>query len=443
MDGSSAGTDGVARDDAVPPQDTGQDDTDPGDAGGRPTFSWGAGTHVGGVRDHNEDAFFVSPDVCVVADGMGGHQAGEVASQLVTQIVADVFGTHRLDVSELPRFVSALNAAVLRKGAENNTRGMGTTVVGVAVADNGDAPSAVVFHVGDSRCYRLCNGVMKQLTSDHSHVEELVQAGRITAEEAATHPLRNVITRALGADVSVEADFHVLDDENCRILLCSDGLSGEIDDDRIWDLLTSHTDPTATAVALIDAVLEGPARDNVTAIVVDVAFPEVDLTRATSLNPIPALSDADVTDGATIDHTADGTADVTADVTAEFDFDVTAEPAAVDADIGTESGVDLADPRGEAQSEHRLTADLLEWATTDEQANAAVRSAIEAGADPTDEIMILRPWAAPDVLDRRSETDDRTSTPSGAAAWASPDAESVDPTPATDQETGHAREHDH
>ncbi len=423
--------------------DAARDDT--GDEIARPTFSWGAGTHVGGVRDHNEDAFFVSPDVCVVADGMGGHQAGEVASQLVTQIVADVFGTHRLDVSELPRFVSALNAAVLRKGAENNTRGMGTTVVGVAVADNGDAPSAVVFHVGDSRCYRLCNGVMKQLTSDHSHVEELVQAGRITAEEAATHPLRNVITRALGADVSVEADFHVLDDEDCRILLCSDGLSGEIDDDRIWDLLTAHTDPSAAAVALIDAVLEGRARDNITAIVVDVAFPAVDLTRSTGLIPIPALQDADVTGGPSIDHTADVAADVTADVTAEFDFDVTAEPAAdadvtaepavahddIHADIASEWDVDPADAGGAVQSEHGSTADLLEWA------------AVDGGADPTDEIMIVRPWAAPDALDRRSETDDRTSTAPGAAAWASPDADSGDPTPATDQETGHARQHDH
>ncbi|MEP4651493.1 MAG: protein phosphatase 2C domain-containing protein [Ilumatobacter sp.] len=444
MDDAVAGTEGVARGDVVRPVGP-----RPGDAGGRPTFSWGAGTHVGGVRDHNEDAYFVSPDVCVVADGMGGHQAGEVASHLVTQIVADVFGTHRLDVSELPRFVSALNAAVLRKGAANNTRGMGTTVVGVAVADNGDAPSAVVFHVGDSRCYRLCNGVMKQLTSDHSHVEELVQAGRITAQEAATHPLRNVITRALGADVSVQADFHVLDDEDCRILLCSDGLSGEIDDDRIWDLLTSHTDPTAAAVALIDAVLEGPARDNVTATVVDVAFPEVDLTRSTAVNPIPVMTDA-AAGGAADDHTAD----VTADVTAEFDVGVTAEPIAADADVTAEPvapGAAVtaefaavgADAGGRTQAELRPTADQLEWATSDEHAAAAVQSAVEAGADPTDEIMILRPWAAPDALDRRSESDDRTSTPHGAAAWVSPDADRADPPPATDQETGHARQHDH
>ena len=365
----------------------------------RPTFSWGAGTHVGGVRDHNEDAFFVSPDVCVVADGMGGHEAGEVASQLVTHIVADVFGAHHLDVSELPRFVSALNAAVLRKGAENNTRGMGTTVVGVAVAENGDTPSAVVFHVGDSRCYRLCNGVMKQLTSDHSHVQELVQAGRITQEEALTHPLRNVITRALGADVAVEADFHVLDDENCRILLCSDGLSGEINDDRIWDLLTSHADPTTAAVALIDAVLEGPARDNVTAIVVDVVFPEPDLTKSA----LPASSTAEPTDT---------TADDTAEVTADFDLDDTED-----------RFDDVTEDPADDTLEHDLIAD-------------------ESEADPTAELMIAKSWAPPAALDRQPDEIDRPPAGPDAAAWASPDADSADPIPATDQETVHARQED-
>lgn len=379
------------------------------DAALRPVFTWGAGTHVGGVRDHNEDAFFVSPDVCAVADGMGGHEAGEVASQLVTHIISDVFGTHRLDVSELPRFVSALNAAVLRKGVENNTRGMGTTVVGVAVADNGDTPSAVVFHVGDSRCYRLANGVMKQLTSDHSHVQELVQAGRITPEEALTHPLRNVITRALGADVAVVADFHVLDEEDCRILLCSDGLSGEIDDDRIWDLLTSHSDPTAAAVALIDAVLEGPARDNVTAIVVDIAFPEADSIAS------PTEASNDVTDS-TVDDTADVTEDRLADVTA--------------------------DPHDDTL-EHPIPDGVAELDRADAATRTAVEEAIEAGMDPTDELMVTRPWAPPAAVDRRSGAIDRPLGESDAAAWASPDAASAHPTPATDQETGHAREQDH
>ena len=284
--------------------------TDTFESSAAPTFTWGATTHVGGVRSHNEDAFYVSDDVCVVADGMGGHEAGEVASQLVTQLVSEGFGPRRFDVAELPRFVSTLNAAVLRKGVENNTRGMGTTVVGVAVADNGDTPSAVVFHVGDSRCYRLAGGVMTQLTTDHSHVQTLIQAGRITPAEALTHPLRNVITRALGAAAAVEADFHVLADEDCRLLLCSDGLSGEIDDDRIRELLAANVDPSIAAVALVEAVLQGPARDNVTAIVLDIAFPDA--------HPSDELRGAGL-------HRA-GSADITADPDRTAEVEIAAEP---------------------------------------------------------------------------------------------------------------------
>ena len=154
---------------------------DTGESELRPIPAWGATTHVGGVRRHNEDAFYVSDDVCVVADGMGGDEAGDGASQLVTRLVSDVFGAHRLDVAELPRLVSSLNTTVRRTGAENGTPGMGATLVGVAVAENGDTPSAVVFDVGDSRCYRLANGTMTQLTTDHSHVQELVEIGAATA----------------------------------------------------------------------------------------------------------------------------------------------------------------------------------------------------------------------------------------------------------------------
>ncbi|MFK7916653.1 MAG: PP2C family serine/threonine-protein phosphatase [Ilumatobacter sp.] len=366
----------------------------------RPVFTWGGGTHVGGVRDHNEDAFYVSPEVCVVADGMGGHEAGEVASQLVTSVVADLFSSRRFDVAELPRFVSSLNAAVLRRGAENNTPGMGTTVIGVAIADNGDTPSAVIFHVGDSRCYRLHGGVMTQLTTDHSHVQELVQIGRITAEEALTHPLRNVITRALGADAAVVADFHVLDEENCRLLLCSDGLSGEIDDDRIWDLLTSNEDPTAAAVALIDAVLEGPARDNVTAIVVDVEFPQRVDGRATAIHDIT---------------------DVPADVTAEIEVTTAAE-------ITAERPV-------------AATAQARAWSDPDPATESTAVVASRSGADPTNEVMVVRPWAPPAVDDRRGEQIDRPSTPSDGAPWESPEANSTRST--SHQEIGNASQHEH
>lgn len=367
-------------------------DVDPdADAVRAPTFAWGAGTHVGGVRDHNEDAFYASPEVCVVADGMGGHEAGEVASQLVTHIVAELFSTRRPGVSELPRFVSSLNGAVLRRGVENNTRGMGTTVIGVAIADNGDTPSAVIFHVGDSRCYLLRQGAMTQLTTDHSHVQELVQAGRITAEEALTHPLRNVITRALGADAAVEADFHVLDDEDCRLLLCSDGLSGEIDDARIRDLLSAHLDPTDAAVALIDAVLEGPARDNVTAIVIDIAFPPRPQTKVTALHSVDA---------------------VFADVTAEHPEVVFDSPT---------------DPDGGRAG----------WHDPDPSTHAASFAASTAPENASADIG----WAPPEADDRQGVAIDRPSAHPDGAAWVSPDAASAQP--ANNQETGNANEEDH
>jgi protein phosphatase len=254
------------------------------------------------VREHNEDALYVSDDVCMVADGMGGHLAGEVASQLVAHRVSEAFGERRLDIGELPALITNLNDAVIEKGAENQTHGMGTTLVGCALIDNGGSPAVVIFHVGDSRCYRLAGGRLVQLTTDHSHVQTLIAHGRITPEEAARHPLRNVITRALGAEASVEADYHVLPDEDCRLLLCSDGLSSEIDHDLMESLLMSSGDPVAVSDALVDAVLAGPAADNVTVVVLDLRFGsdeptnEVDVSgHDVTSEPVVASVDADIT----------------------------------------------------------------------------------------------------------------------------------------------------
>ena len=235
-----------------------------------PIFEAGGRTHVGGVRQRNEDSFLIAERVCAVADGMGGHAAGDVASQLVTRLVAEVFEAHGLTLDELPDFVSALNAAVLRTGAENGTRTMGTTLVGVARIDTPDGGRAVVFNVGDSRGYRLANGQLVQLTKDHSHVQDLVDGGHITPAEAETHPMRNVITRALGAEERVEADYFVLPPGPCRLLLCSDGLSGEVSAEQINGILKAFADPATVATRLVNAVLNGPAADNVTAVVVDV-----------------------------------------------------------------------------------------------------------------------------------------------------------------------------
>lgn len=290
-------------------QSSSDDGADPS-SGVHPTLRWGAVTHVGGVREHNEDAFFVSENVCVVADGMGGHEAGEVASQLVTGMVADAFDARRLDVTELPGLVTNLNDAVRMTGDQNDTRGMGTTLVGVARAGNGDTESAVVFHVGDSRCYRLVDGAMDQLTTDHSHVQELLDEGRINPDDVRTHPLRNVITRALGAEATVRADFHVLPDIDCRLLLCSDGLTGELDHPQIDELLRGFEDPSDAARALLEAAISGTANDNVTVIVADVRFAGSDDEDSSHRGTAGAESDGSDEITVDVDASADPTAEV-------------------------------------------------------------------------------------------------------------------------------------
>jgi protein phosphatase len=201
---------------------------------------------------------------------MGGHAAGEVASGLVVDSFESLDAAEPLGLLEFEPLLSAINARIREVGTERGTIGMGTTVVGVALISNGSRASAVVFNVGDSRCYQLKGGILRQVTVDHSHVQELIEAGHITENEAAVHPMRNVVTRALGVDPTVRADYTVLDDVNCRLLLCSDGLSGELSEQMIAGVLQQEADPNVAALRLVESVLLGPAPDNITAVVVDV-----------------------------------------------------------------------------------------------------------------------------------------------------------------------------
>lgn len=241
-------------------------------SGNAPTMVSGAVTHVGGVRKTNEDSFFVDERICLVADGMGGHEAGEVASGLVVDLFEKEARQEPIELAEMEPLLSLINDAIRTTGDENGTVGMGTTVVGVAVISNGDGDSAVVFNVGDSRCYRLVGGELEQVTVDHSYVQEMIDAGEIEPDEAATHPMRNVVTRALGVDDNVRADYTVLEETDCRLLLCSDGLSGEADIEDIATILREESDPQSAALRLVEAVLSGRAPDNVTAVVVDLTF---------------------------------------------------------------------------------------------------------------------------------------------------------------------------
>jgi protein phosphatase len=201
---------------------------------------------------------------------MGGHESGEVASKAIVDRFAAVTMERRLDLVDLEPLLAEINSEVFEAARLAGTDGMGSTLVGVALVDNGGEPSAVVFNVGDSRCYRLAGDDFSLLTTDHSHVQELVDAGKIAAGDAASHPLRNVVTRAIGPESSVVADFIVLPDRTCRLLLCSDGVSGELDHEVIHRIVSGGDPPHATALALIEEVLRGPARDNATAVVVDI-----------------------------------------------------------------------------------------------------------------------------------------------------------------------------
>lgn len=235
-------------------------------------FRWGAATHVGKVRDHNEDGFFASGRMFAVADGMGGHEAGEVASSLVLQVCAEYAQRGPLGVDEIRELVIEANRRVYGHAAEHGPHGMGTTLVGIVpVAQHGDSALAV-FHVGDSRAYSFGEGRgLVQLTHDHSVVQELIDGGYIDEQEAAQHPERNVVTRAVGIDPSVVADVKMVDDiVNQRYLLCSDGISGQLDKALVAKLLGTPGPPGAAATSLIERVLDGSAPDNATVVVIDV-----------------------------------------------------------------------------------------------------------------------------------------------------------------------------
>jgi len=227
----------------------------------------GAATDVGRVRDGNEDAYLVDDGMglIAVADGMGGQRAGEVASATALEALrAAITGGRPLRES-----IEDANDAVFTKSlTDTSLRGMGTTLTaGTLVA--GD--TVLIGHVGDSRAYLLHDGELRQVTNDHSLVEELVREGRLTADEAAVHPQRSIITRALGVDASVEVDVYPVElVPGDRLLLCSDGLTGMVQPDDIAATLRRESDPTRAATLLVDAANAAGGEDNITVIVVAV-----------------------------------------------------------------------------------------------------------------------------------------------------------------------------
>lgn len=229
--------------------------------------SYGSRTDVGLVRDHNEDSLAVSPPLFAVADGMGGHAAGEVASEIAIQTLIE-FAPDAPDGDELARAVVEANRAIIRAAQEGRGRfGMGTTMTAALLS----GCRLIVAQVGDSRAYLLHQGALQRITRDHSLMADLIESGSITEEDAKTHPQRSVITRALGSDPNTLPDIYEMNvAAGDRILLCSDGLSGMVDDALLESTLARIADPQKCANALVDEALAAGGYDNVTAVVVDV-----------------------------------------------------------------------------------------------------------------------------------------------------------------------------
>lgn len=234
-------------------------------------LKWGASTDVGMVRQQNEDSFLAEETLFVVADGMGGHNAGEVASALaVTTLKAGA----RLGIDDAEVFrelVQQANSAIYTASLDDSTQsGMGTTVTALSIVE-GEEPRVLVANVGDSRAYLWRSGALSRLSVDHSYVQELVNEGIITPEAARVHPRRNIVTRALGIDRSVMVDvFTHFVRTGDRIVLCSDGLVDEVADTEIAKVLGQHSDPQETAEALVMVANTNGGRDNTTVVVVDV-----------------------------------------------------------------------------------------------------------------------------------------------------------------------------
>ncbi|NOX31483.1 MAG: Stp1/IreP family PP2C-type Ser/Thr phosphatase [Actinobacteria bacterium] len=235
-------------------------------------LSWGGATHQGRVRDNNQDALFADRGLFVVADGMGGHQGGEVASQIAVRTMA---GAGHGSLVDLVAAVESSNTAVWEY-AENKPelKGMGTTLTGIAVLGDGRPPRFGVVNVGDSRIYRVRDGEIEQITDDHSYVAELVRRGQLNEDESHTHPYRNMLTRAIGVAETVDVDTWEIDPiAGDKFVLCSDGLVNELEDSEILDVFGRVDDPSELARTLIEGANGAGGKDNVTVVAV---FVEVD-----------------------------------------------------------------------------------------------------------------------------------------------------------------------
>jgi protein phosphatase len=235
----------------------------------------GSATDTGLVRASNQDRLLATASLFVVADGMGGHAGGDVASRLAVDALETAFGRAPTGAG-LVSAVDAANAVVWEQSLEHaELRGMGTTLTAVALVNEQGRDVLVLVNVGDSRSYRLHDGTLTQISADHSLAEEMVRTGELTPAEAAVHPHRHVLTRALGVAETVAVDlWRVVPVRGDRFLLCSDGLSNEVTDAEIAAVLVEQPEPQQAADELVARARANGGSDNITVVVVDVVIGE-------------------------------------------------------------------------------------------------------------------------------------------------------------------------
>jgi PPM family protein phosphatase len=243
---------------------------------------YGAATDVGQVREVNEDSYLAAPPLFVVADGMGGHEGGDVASRIVVEefarLAAEGYDPRRGSAAVAETLVACHDRITAYAEEQSRRTGRdfqaGTTAVVALLVENdedGGAPHWLLANLGDSRVYRFVDGELEQVSVDHSLVQELVDEGMITREQMATHPARHVVTRALGGPDHADADYFLIPLSRAeRLVLCSDGITEMIDDEAVADILGEATDPRDAADRLVAEAVRAGGRDNATAVVVDV-----------------------------------------------------------------------------------------------------------------------------------------------------------------------------
>jgi protein phosphatase len=285
---------------------------------------WAAATDIGMVREKNDDSYLLAPPLFAVADGMGGALGGDVASATAVEALRAAFedGT---DADALVAAIKEANRAVFEKAGSPKLRGMGTTMTALALmprAEGAEGEMALV-NVGDSRGYLLRDGELQQLTDDHNVPGELLRRGELTAAQAAVHPQRNLITRVLGTEDEVEVDvWQLVPYAGDRFLLASDGLFGEVPDERIAPVLRTEADPQVAAHKLVDMARAAGGSDNITVVIVDVVD---DGGRAEAASTALAGASRTSTPGEVAEEAAVPTEEIPSVTTAPVADDITPE----------------------------------------------------------------------------------------------------------------------